>query len=402
MEIRAVRESELEEMIALQCKVFRSDGYERYTQYIRGDSSYTLDQTRIVLENGRIVSTLRIWDRELRIGAGTVRMGGIGGVGTDPDHRGRGYASALVQEAVEHMHQAGYDAGMLFSVLPCSFYRRLGWGSLPMEGFRIRRASPTGPKPTSWTVEVFSEEDLEQVVSLYDRCNAGLSGSLVRQKSYWDSTPARMRRILPTVVARHRDRVGGYLNYDSGDGVAVVLEVASDSEDGDSLVSLANHLIQHCEDREISEIHGELPQDHPLVHLLADRWDGDLTLTGHDKTMLYAANLRNLLDRLLAGLQARAGNGKSAPRPIRLDLNGQQCVVRLGALGIEIVDSDPKAFPLTMPPAFFWRLAFGQASWNEILPVLQAMGHAVPSDVSDLLTILFPAREVICWAPDHF
>ena len=63
MEIREIRESELQEMIDLLCLVFRPDGQERYTQYIRGDSSYRLDQTRVVAADGRIASTLRVWQR---------------------------------------------------------------------------------------------------------------------------------------------------------------------------------------------------------------------------------------------------------------------------------------------------------------------------------------------------
>ena len=65
MEIRAVRESELEEMVKLQCLIFDPDRYERYWRYIRGDSSYRLEQTRVVIIDGRIVARLRIWDRDM-------------------------------------------------------------------------------------------------------------------------------------------------------------------------------------------------------------------------------------------------------------------------------------------------------------------------------------------------
>lgn len=198
MEIRAVREVELDEMIALQCVIFRSDGYERYLGYIRGDSSYRLDQTRVVLVDGQIISTLRIWERELRIGSRSVRMGGIGGVGTHPDYRGRGYASALMRETADHLRQTGYDVGMLFSILPCSFYGQLGWGSLPLEGFQIQRGTPVEPRSPSWEIESFDVgRDLEQVAALYDECNAGQSGSLSRPRSYWDTNPARLRGVLP-------------------------------------------------------------------------------------------------------------------------------------------------------------------------------------------------------------
>lgn len=122
MEIRSVREDELEEMIALQCRIFRPDGHKRYTQYIRGDSSYRLDQTRVVVVDSRIVATLRVWDRKMRIGSGVVHMGGIGGVGTHPDFRGRGYASALIRDTsllpeVEGLSRRPIDYGNPLPVL---------------------------------------------------------------------------------------------------------------------------------------------------------------------------------------------------------------------------------------------------------------------------------------------
>ena len=95
MEIRAAQESELEQVVELNCMAFNPNQHERYWQYVRGDSSYRLSQTRVVVVNDRVVSTLRVWERRIRIGASLVTMGGIGGVCTHPKYRGVGYASAL-------------------------------------------------------------------------------------------------------------------------------------------------------------------------------------------------------------------------------------------------------------------------------------------------------------------
>ena len=49
MEVRSVHKSELEETVHLNCLVFRPDGHARYRQYVEGDCSYQLDQTRVVV-----------------------------------------------------------------------------------------------------------------------------------------------------------------------------------------------------------------------------------------------------------------------------------------------------------------------------------------------------------------
>ena len=62
MEIRGARASELEQVVALSCLAFNPDGHERYWQYVRGDSSYRLPQTRVVVVNDKVISTLRVWN----------------------------------------------------------------------------------------------------------------------------------------------------------------------------------------------------------------------------------------------------------------------------------------------------------------------------------------------------
>ena len=130
MDVRSVLKSELEETIHLNCLVFRLDGHTRYRQYVEDDCSYQLDQSRVVVVDKRVVATLRIWERRMRIGSSIVTMGGIGGVCTHPDYRGLGYATKLMKNAVEYMQNANYDIGVLFSIIPGKFYSNLGWTSL--------------------------------------------------------------------------------------------------------------------------------------------------------------------------------------------------------------------------------------------------------------------------------
>ena len=406
MKIREVRESELEEMIDLQCLVSRPDGQERFRQYVRGDSSYRLDQTRVVVADGRIVSTLRVWERRMRIGACALRTGGIGGVGTHPDYRGRGYATSLMRDAVAYMEAVGYDVGLLFSIISCAFYRRVGWESLPLAGFRVSRRKMSELEETDWEVQAFDEErDLEQVAALYETCNAGQSGSIVRSRAHWDTAPARIRGILPTVVARRGDALGGYLNFRVGAEAATVREVTHDREDPTVLKALVNYLLQVCEEKGVGDVCGEIPHRHPLVDLLVEGGAGDFSLTGTTSAMVYPVNLPALFRRLLPDLQSRldASGQTFGPLYVRFEVNDQQCVLRLhrsGALAVSDVHSD--AEPVSVPGAFFWRALFGESSWGQLGPVLQARKIAVVPEISRLLSVLFPHQEVILWGPDHF
>ncbi len=406
MEIRGIRESEIEEMIDLQCRVFRPDGHERYTQYVRTDPSYRYDQSRVVVVNGEMVSTLRVWKREMRIGSIAVPMGGIGGVGTHPDHQGTGYATALMKDTIAYMRTVGYDVGVLFSAIPCAFYRKLGWASVPLAGFRVKRRVSVGLGETEWCVESFDERrDLEDCLALYDKHNAQQSGSLVRVRSYWESGPARLREILPTVVARNENKLGGYLNFQVGEKSVNILEVAYDRTQPEALTALVNHLLKICEREDVEELHGDIPYRHPMVDLLVEGTAGDTFLTGNSAMMLYPVNLPSLFQRLLPELQVRldAVNQTSAPVSIRFAVNDQEAGLRLLDDGtLQTFDSDEKVVRLALPGHLFWRMLLGESSWSQIEPTLDQQKIAVQPAISSLLSILFPQREVIFWGPDHY
>ena len=406
MEIRGVRESELPEMIDLQCQIFRPDGHERYQQYVHTDPSYQYDQSRVVVVNGRIVSTLRVWEREMRIGSIAVPMGGIGGVGTHPDHQGAGYATALMKDTITYMRAVGYDVGVLFSAIPCTFYRKLGWASVPLAGFRVTRRVSVGLGKTDWGVVPFDEaRDLEDCIALYDQHNAQQSGSLVRVRSYWGSGPARLRDILPTVVVRHGDRLGGYLNFQVGEKSVNILEVAYDRTQPQALTALVTHLLQVCEREDVEELHGDIPHRHPIVDLLIEGTAGDTFLTGNSAMMLYAVNLLSLFQRLLPELQDRldTSNQKFSPISVCFAVNDQESGLRLLDDGtLQTFDSDELAIRLALPGHLFWRALLGESSWPQLEPTLYQGGITVDAEISTLLSILFPQREVIFWGPDHY
>ena len=409
MEIRAVREQELEAMIELQCLIFRPDGHERYTAYLHGDPSYALGQTRVVVVDGEIVATLRIWDRTIRVGATAVKMGGIGGVGTHPAHRRRGYASAMLRDASDWMRSRGYLTSVLFTEVASQFYRRHGWASVPMPGFRIGTpgAGATlpapGEGPGEWRVEEFDEaRDLDAAVALYERFNATLSGALVRDRPYWDSEPARIRGILPTVVALDaRGNLRGYLNYEIEEGQATVCELAVDETAASATDALVRHFLQDCAARGAGEIVGELPHRHPLVDLLCEYCGGDLELTGNAATMWKAVDPPGLLSALLPELQQRVAAAEPAALPFEFD--GEPCSLALDPAGRLHLDAEPPAGgALPLSGEMLWRLLLGESAWSDIEASPPARGEAADPARSRLLAALFPRRQVIYWAPDHF
>ena len=417
MEIRAARESELEQVVELCCLAFNPDGHERYWQYVRGDSSYRLPQTRVVVVNDTVISTLRVWERRIRVGASFVTMGGIGGVCTHPKYRGVGYASALMRDTIDYLRRTGCDIGALFTIIPAVFYRRLGWTPLPLHGFNVACESTTRAVDSSeWQLTDFNlETDLDAVAALYDLANARQSGTIARTRAYWDMAPCRIREVLPTVVARQDGRIGGYLNYgihDSGEHpskntpptkTAEVREVGYIPDNPEVLDALVSRLLKVCEAQEVEKIEGIFSPQHPFVDRLTAGGNGGLTPTTDTKMMLYAVNLPVLLRRLVVGWESRIANTEETFSPFTVQLpalNNQQVALRHNADGtLQIVpgDADTVDLGVDLTEADFWQLLFGEIGWEQV-----SAKASVSPEISTFLGTLFPKRDVIFWSPDRY
>ena len=403
MEIRAAKESELEQVVELNCIAFNPGQHERYWQYVRSDSSYRLSQTRVVVVNDQVVSTLRVWERRIRVGASLVTMGGIGGVCTDPKYRGVGYASALMRDTIGYLETTGCDIGVLFTIIPEEFYHRFGWTSLPLHGFKTKvNSKMTVEKPSDWQVKDFNlETDLDAVVSIYDTANAQQSGTISRTRTYWDMEPSRIRGILPTVVAHQNGNIGGYLNYEIDGKCVEVREVGYLSENPDILDALIFHLLQACASNKVGEIKGIFSTQHPFVQRLKTVCNSNLNPIIDTAMMLYAVNLPVFLRRFVVEWEAQiAASDESFPSlavkfPV---VNEQQAVLRHdGNDTIQIVDDASDAVGLDMSEEDFWQLLFGEIGWEQ----MNSDGSMSP-EVSAFLGTLFPKRDVIFWYPDRY
>ena len=79
-------------------------------------------------DSGDLVSYTGVISREGAHDGRRVSIGGVGGIATHPDHRGRGYAPIGMGRALDFLTRGGAD----FVLLVCrdelvAYYQRLGW-----------------------------------------------------------------------------------------------------------------------------------------------------------------------------------------------------------------------------------------------------------------------------------
>jgi len=77
----------------------------------------------------QLVTLVEIIERTVRVGDLDVKVGGVGGVGTLPEYRRRGYASLALKETGRFLHEnLKVSFGLLLTNEKLEpFYRNLGW-----------------------------------------------------------------------------------------------------------------------------------------------------------------------------------------------------------------------------------------------------------------------------------
>ncbi|HHZ89195.1 TPA: GNAT family N-acetyltransferase [Candidatus Poribacteria bacterium] len=75
-------------------KKFSEDHF--FTLILKKDPWFCLDNTRACFVDGKVVSVVQIFERPLRLKNCVLRMGGLGSVGTHPNHRQKGYSSEVL------------------------------------------------------------------------------------------------------------------------------------------------------------------------------------------------------------------------------------------------------------------------------------------------------------------
>jgi predicted N-acetyltransferase YhbS len=168
---------------------------DEFIRYIDFDPRFRWDDFLLCVEDGRPVSCVQIFEKEIRVRGARLKLGGIGSVGTAPGARGRGLASELMRRQAERMRERGMALGLLFTGRH-GFYGPLGWHARPLRQFALRRTPAAKGEPGRG----YEDADLPRVMELYERHSDGIDGTVIRSETYWRGNlryaPDREFRLL--------------------------------------------------------------------------------------------------------------------------------------------------------------------------------------------------------------
>ena len=372
---------------------------------------------------GKVASWLMVVNRVWRVGTARVPMGGIGGVGTDKEHRHKGYSSACMVSAVELMREKGYPMSALFGIP--NFYHRWGYAmAMPEPRLEMETASAKKSiRVSGHKIAPFNrEKHARDVLAIYDADNNSRSGSAVRPAGLpdWEEKGKNAGRRMPSwaawrpfpigswwgirtesfVVKDGRGKVVGYAAHDEPGHPMNVTEVGARTPE--SFPSLTVELARRAATRKADKITFFIPPDLAYAAYLR-RWtisntlhyyenaDGMARIILLDKTLALCAP--DLADRLARSLLR---NLKTTVAFVT-DIGTVTLAMRPGK--VAVTAGGKAVIRILMPQSVLTQLLLGYRDPDD---AACAPGVSVPGCARELLRVLFPAGCPYMWPGDRF
>ncbi len=397
VEYRAPRnETELDDTIECSLRAFGDLGDRRlrFTNIVKRDPWFDLNNTRACFVNGKAASVVQIFDRPMRIGNCVVRMGAVGSVGTDPSHRRAGYSSGVLRDSVRYMQMSGYDLSILSTGIH-SHYARAGWVLSPTYSMDMTLPTTLGEMPSDVTIEQCEpNRDLPALQAISDQFNANRTGTFVKNSEYWVNRPS-WRPYDPSlywVTKRSRTTVA-YLQVERWE----VGEFGYLPDAEEAMIALFCHFFCCAKAEGVQEINAPVPS---ASRKMFDKMECSVRVRERSNIMVLMTNFESLLIKVKPLLEARLRDSDfsawTGAIRIRYEADEGTLIIRAGEISIAQSSESPD-IDLLVSQTQLLKLLFGNMNAEQVI-----FSNGLNISEIGLLDALFPAGELFMWRTDRF
>jgi predicted acetyltransferase len=159
------------------------------------------------------VSRLSVHDLQMRVGPVALRCGGIGGVGTNLEHRQKGYSRLVINDSLEMMRTEGYHLSALFGIP--DYYPQFGFAPALVDCETTIATRDAEAAETHFIVRAIRDDDVPAVLALHAALRGEHSGSIVRDPATWTCfrLGSGWTDRVSAFVLTEGDEVVGYASY---------------------------------------------------------------------------------------------------------------------------------------------------------------------------------------------
>lgn len=348
-----------------------------------------------LMDNCSTLSSLNVIDRKMRIGRARIKVGGVLGVETDEKHRCKGYATRVMNSALDRMTRERYGMSVLHGIR--DFYHRFGYAPVVPDSRLYIPTDDLKRARRSFPVRKMRALDAPAVRNLYNRLNSRRNGTHVRP-SYWTFFEGSFR-----VLREHPKPCKAVVCLDTGGRLLGYAAMAYNADryavseiEGSSrcaLESIARHIGESALRRGIKEVEFRLPPDHLFGRVclhLGGRWEIDVP-RNHGR-MARIIDIDALFAALMPESRKRA---EGLAWDGKLVLESELGSVSLGLSG----SGKDAAVHVFIPQMVLSQLVLG---YSDVDTARHLDGVKIPGRALGMLRTLFPLRNPYLWWSDRF
>lgn len=357
------------------------------------DSTYDPATTWAATIDGKIASTIQLFPFHARIEDCSVKIGGIGSVGTLPEYRGQGLSQGILKAQVEWMAEQQYDLSLLFAIIT-PFYEKAGWNVVPETAYEWTVAPVEAKDAEQYSIEAFDLSDLGAMKTIYEQFNATRTFTVIRPEAFWTDQLSWPRwRSTITLIAKHGGQAVAYGQISSAnEGKAYLEELCYLPGHESAVAPLFLELVKNRP--EATHIIAKLPADHALLESYR-QWGAQQTTMTYSMWKIIRlqpmlAKLSPLFSRRLTSRPELVKDGLY----VHLTCEGQHAYLHFGNGTASVYDQPGADVPYT-------ELAIHQKDLVALL--FQGVNESTPQELrTDLIEALFPPQHSVFYLTDKF
>lgn len=347
-------------------------------------------------EGSEVVSWLYVIDVWLHYGSSRVLAGGVAGVFTPREHRGKGFSAATIRYTIEWMREQGYPISALFGIF--EYYHRFGYATFMGEHtvtLSLRNASRVEAEELDWEVSEDQGYCRREIAQLYESVNTRWPGARVRDPSSWSGFRKGVSWEHPAkpLVIKREGRVIAYAALERWPSPEefLVAEVGAEDHSTSLYRALLKTLFKLALEERKSHIKVHAPVNHPFVRVARAcgctvesfyPWSGG--------GMARVIRLRELLEPITGELQRRSLGVKGA---LTLRVEGDEVTLKADDGLLEVTEGCESNHLVELDPGKAAQLILGYMGADEI---------PVAIEERRMLSTLFKSEEPYVWQPDRW
>jgi len=383
-----------------------ADDVAVWQRILESDPDNRSDNMLALTRDGGLISSCHIAPRMMHYGEALVRVAGIASVFTVVSDQRKGYATALLGEAVARLRQRSFHLAILSTTIP-GFYHRLGWQTIPRiaRTWRLRR-NARRRHPAARQFDGIN--DLEAVMSIHRAWAPRTVGMLVRSEEFWRRNIWYQEDRAGFLVGDMRGSAAAYARTRlrpgtrEPPGLATLQEVAWDA-DPQPLGEVIAAALTAASRAGASLVCEAIPPESLPPHLFEAFAEKDSEKVLPD-FMALVLDWQSLAQALKPAMEARlaAAATPASEQHIVIIVDGQEVRFRVCPPRVEVEAGSPLPFrqehatTIRLDSSGAVRLLF--QGWDAAAPA----APGVPHEATSLLRVMFPRVSFYHWTQGHY